>query len=593
MPSARQLSGPTAVAVTTVAMLLLTWQCWTDPLIDYGTHLYVPWRLSIGQVLYRDVELFNGPVSSYVDAGVFRLLGVGIRSLEIANGLVLIGAMTLCYRLALRTAGVRSAVAGGLTIATVFAFGQGVGIGNYNWMTPYAHELTHGVLLGLFALACCERRRRTGRLIWAAFAGVATGLCLMTKVEPAMACVQGVLVAEISSLWETRASGREAAKITGMITGFAVVPIFIAIVAFARVMPISMALRGVAGSWVWALDSRITSLPFYKGLIGLDAVPSNILRMLACACAYAIIAVFARALGGWAKVGQTGRLVIVIVFVTVAVIVLASVIDLREGLRALPVVLLVLTLCLARSVYRREPGAPLRLALVVFSLALLGKLALQVHAYHYGFAMAMPATLVLVALAIDALPKWTLRRGGNPTAVVAVVAVVGAAFCAAAVDQQQRYQSLKRWTIRPGTPDEFRGSTRGLEVSAVVDWIDRQLTLSQTVAVLPEGLMINYLSRRGAPVRCVNFMPPELLTLGETGVLASLKSHPPDAIVLNRSAINGDAFTQNHQYAWGRDILRWVHRDYRVATTITMPLPVPTFYGLEIWVRREKTNIQN
>jgi hypothetical protein len=53
-----------------------------------------------------------------------------------------------------------------------------------------------------------------------------------------------------------------------------------------------------------------------------------------------------------------------------------------------------------------------------------------------------------------------------------------------------------------------------------------------TVAVLPEGVMINYLSRRENPTPYINLMVPELLTFGESVIQRRFEMTPPDYILL-------------------------------------------------------------
>ena len=63
-------------------MMLWTWQTWPDVLIDFGVQLYVPWRLSAGEVLYRDIAHYTGPLSVYYHAIFFRIFGPSLRVLE-------------------------------------------------------------------------------------------------------------------------------------------------------------------------------------------------------------------------------------------------------------------------------------------------------------------------------------------------------------------------------------------------------------------------------------------------------------------------------------------------------------------------------
>ena len=68
-----------ALAALPLAAFLLhrSWGAWPDVMVDFGRELYVPWRITLGEVLYRDLEWFNGPLSQYVNALWFRLFGVG------------------------------------------------------------------------------------------------------------------------------------------------------------------------------------------------------------------------------------------------------------------------------------------------------------------------------------------------------------------------------------------------------------------------------------------------------------------------------------------------------------------------------------
>src|SRR5215475_14895252 len=87
--------GPTAILAGAAIMLAWTWGTWPDVLIDFGAQLYIPWQLTEGKVLYRDVTDFNGPLSPYFNAALFRVFGVGLWTLVFANLLILAGLVVL------------------------------------------------------------------------------------------------------------------------------------------------------------------------------------------------------------------------------------------------------------------------------------------------------------------------------------------------------------------------------------------------------------------------------------------------------------------------------------------------------------------
>src|SRR4051794_19306410 len=82
----RQWWGGIVVAMAFVAAAALTWRKWPDCLIDFGLQLYLPWKISTGSVLYRDVMyLTGGPLSQHFDAVLFKLFGVSLLTLIISN----------------------------------------------------------------------------------------------------------------------------------------------------------------------------------------------------------------------------------------------------------------------------------------------------------------------------------------------------------------------------------------------------------------------------------------------------------------------------------------------------------------------------
>ena len=77
----------------------LTWRKWPDLLVDFGEQLYLPWRISAGSVLYRDVMyLTGGPLSQYYHAALFKVFGVSFLTLIVSNLAIGLGLLLLMYR---------------------------------------------------------------------------------------------------------------------------------------------------------------------------------------------------------------------------------------------------------------------------------------------------------------------------------------------------------------------------------------------------------------------------------------------------------------------------------------------------------------
>jgi len=52
------------LATTFATMAAIGWYRWPEVLIDYGRELYFPWRISAGEMLYKDLLHLYGPLGT-------------------------------------------------------------------------------------------------------------------------------------------------------------------------------------------------------------------------------------------------------------------------------------------------------------------------------------------------------------------------------------------------------------------------------------------------------------------------------------------------------------------------------------------------
>ena len=135
----QKLLGPLILLFCGTAMLRLSWLKWPDLIVDYGREVYVPWQITQGKVLYTDLNVIHGPLASYLNALLFYIFGTGIRTLVFFNIFLVVLFTFFIYDLFRSTFGHFIATAAGICFLILFAFSQYVGIGNYNFITPYSH----------------------------------------------------------------------------------------------------------------------------------------------------------------------------------------------------------------------------------------------------------------------------------------------------------------------------------------------------------------------------------------------------------------------------------------------------------------------
>jgi hypothetical protein len=544
-----------------VALMAWTWGTWPDVLVDFGRELYVPWQIAEGRRLYVDLAWFNGPLSPYWNALMFRLFGVGLRTLVWVNAALFALILALLHAL-LRSFGSRaSATIACLLVLAACGFGQLIGIGNYNYICPYSHEITHGLLLGLAALALLRRWSGDGRMRELFLAAGLVGLCFLTKPEMFLAAFAASAAVVGLRLWSERAAGARIARAAGFFILGLVLPVLLAAGLLGA------AWRGVLGAWPSLFATEVAASHFYRAGSGLDAPAANAWRMLGWAVGTAALLLPGLLLGLSTRKARHARASAWIAFALAAVWIAAlyARIPWLYAARPWPLLCLgALAAALLRVFRAREAPAVAAAGFAVFSLALLGKMLLNARLFQYGFALAMPALALLTVVLYDRVPLWIAGRGGTAAAARAGLLPVLLAFAFAHLSATSGLIAAKQEQVGTG-PDSFRADLRGRAVNSVLGWIadhPGEAGRPPTVLVVPEGVMINYLARSENPTPFVNFMPPEMILFGEPHMLAALETRPPDLVVITHKS------TQEYGLPWfGRsyasDMAAWIGRRYQ------------------------------
>ncbi|MSR35851.1 MAG: hypothetical protein EXR95_04280, partial [Gemmatimonadetes bacterium] len=475
------------LAAVGLGLATWTWRTWTDPIVDFGRDLYVPWRITEGDRLYRGLAYFNGPLSPYFNAGLFRAFGVSIGTLIGAN-LVLLGAVLgLLVSLLRRAAGWLCALVGTLAFLACCAFWQNVFVANFNWVTPYSHEATHGVILGLASLWALARWRDDGRRRWLIASGCAVGLAFLTKPEAFVAAAGASAIALLAA---SRRSG-DPARAIGWWIGSALVPPALALLLLASGIGLGAAARGLLAAYQSALRGDVVGNPFYRRVAGLEDPAGNGLRMvryvgvgLALLAPAAAIAWLGTA---WPRRWATAAALATTILVAALAVRLSLWLD--AG-RVLPLALLAIAaVSLRPSLRGGSERADAALPLAVFGLLLLAKTILNSSMRHYGFALAAPGLALTAAVLAGPVPGWVDRRGWSGPALRAGALTIVAATMLSYLVGTGLFIASKPVTVAAGA-DRFRANDRRRVVGDALRWLEANggpPGARRTVAIMPEG----------------------------------------------------------------------------------------------------------
>jgi hypothetical protein len=550
-------------------MLAFSWGKWPDVLVDFGHELYVAWQISEGKALVRDFFFSNtGPLSPYLNGLLFRTFGPGLRVLVIFN-LVLLALLTwVLYRLLAALAGRPAATAGTLAMLVLFAFGQYVSNGNYNYVTPYSHGVTHALLLSLLCLWLVYRYFTGGPVAYLVGSSLCLGCVFLTKPEGFVACLVGLLPAAALMIRRgMRGTGRATVLVAAVLPAVLVPCAAFLLLAF-QLGP-EQGLRATILPWTM-MSTPGTRIPFYASGLGTDHLRRNLGQMAMWAGFYALplgVAALAdsrlparRGLGRWVPFAVFALLL--------AALVVGIPLRAWSGVgRPLPLVALAGAAFYLVLLWRIPPDDPdasrvaLGAMLWLFSAGQLLKMAFNARIYHYGFALAMPAFVMTVATLLACVPRWLRRRGGAGTLFQSVSLALIVAVSVAHLQIAAGYFRMKVFPVGEGA-DAFLADGQGQIVATAMRVIAEHASPGATLAVIPEGVMINYLTRRVNPTPFIEYMPDALAWMGgEAPILAAHKKAPPDLILL----VHRDN-TEHGATFFGRDFaqasMSWIEQNY-------------------------------
>ncbi len=586
----RKWGSPLLLLAVFLGLTVWSWRRWADPIIDFGRELYIPWQLTTGQVLYRDLAYFNGPLSPYLNALWFRVFGVSFTSLIVINLLIIMGITWILFRVIKGSADELTALLAALVFLCAFAFAHYEPIGNFNFVCPYSHDLTHGIALTILSLWVIWRWRNGSSRVMAFLAGLCLGLVFLTKAEVFLAAAAATGVGVSLVILSRRKSLGELLQTFLILSLAMLIPLAGFFFYLSAQMPVSQAVKGIAGTWGALWNSNVTHNLFYRRIMGLDRLGVNSRMILWEFLALLLLAGAAAAVSmGF----RAGRQKLMILLGTAAILLAGSCWArqispppwLLEGW-PLPLLTVLLAIVVLAACWRKwtdpqflKDVAPLAFW-VTLALVLLFKTFFRPSLSQYGFVLALPAAILLVVTLMYLVPKGLQAYGGAGAIFRGLFAVILLADLLVLLTLSNYFYSQKNYVVGTGNDaiitynPQIRGKVeiplllpylpRGEAMNQLLQQIESRMAPGANFVVLPEGVMVNYLTRRRNPTPFVNFMPPELAIFGESAILKALQAHPPDYVILiHKDTAEYGVWFFGADPAYGKLIMTWVASQYR------------------------------
>ncbi len=585
--------APWLLVAVGVFMANISWQKWQDLIVDFGQQVYVPWQLSEGQILYQDIFYIYGPLSAYVHAFLFKIFGPGILVLAVFNLGLIAGLTIILYRLLRDLSDVHTTHLACLTFLLVFAFGQYKLGGNYNFVCAYVYELPHGVFLSFLALLQFKKYLDPPASKNLGLLGLLTGLVFLTKPEVFLA-LSVALVAGLSLTWYLKIKTADRRSLV-LFFGGLVLPGLAFIVYFSFHMPLEKAVKTIFNSWLFLFNSDLRALPLYKWIMGFNDPWANLSTMLLYALVLAAILVLIfiinRAWNQRIRKYPVGSSALMFALSAFGIYFVPNIPWLSLG-RPLPFFMLLFVVFLSIHIFKNRSGIEPRIitqwVLIIFSLMLLMKTLLNTHIHHYGFALALPATLVLVIFLAHELPlrvRQYLGDAGFYRSAMWVLILIVVGNHAWMTWQTYQMKSYPVGFDRDVVIDYHPAFTpRGEVMNLALNYISQNVGPEQEFATFPDGIMLNYLARRRSPIADITLNPGVWILVGDDAVLNRLKrSLPPYIVYMDREF---SYFGYNY---FGKDFAQkihdWIQTHYSVQAQIGATPFTGNGFGIQILMR--------
>jgi hypothetical protein len=186
--------------------------------------------------------------------------------------------------------------------------------------------------------------------------------------------------------------------------------------------------------------------------------------------------------------------------------------------------------------------------------------------WHYGFALAMPAFVTGIYCLIWLLPPLLEERLQVPAVyfrgTVWIVMTVG--FWTL-FHQSARNYALQNVAVGSGPNRMFASNSAesANTFNAALGWIKSNVPGNATLAVLPQGPMVNFLAGRINPTPCVFWDRLVDSVFDEAKMTAAFEKSPPDYVLIVERKAPVDSYDYLGSPGYGYDVMRWIKQNYR------------------------------
>ncbi len=559
-----------ALTVLFVVMLALSWQRWTQPLLDHGREMNLPTRILAGENLYADVQFLYGPFAPHFNALLYKLFGIQLGTIKVAGAVCAMLILLMIYWLSRRLMSVWESAAVTALVMAICAVKS-----TANYIQPYAYAALYGSVFALASLVCSVRfvqLRQSGLMIWA---GLFAGLSLISKPEIALAAWAAAGTALLAESFVLRRPlGRAALN-------------FIWPMAVIVAASYGLILRNVSLATLLN-DNHVlfSNMPpqlvyFNRHISGLAKLPTSLWFTLTGIAVFTIWAGGCATVGaalairrqGWLQALRLSGLVLLIgVAAREAAIKFLGVADdvtpFASAIVVLPLVIGVIAWRIWQARTAEQPIAieqRILMVLAVFSLFSMLRAVLNVTTTG-PYAPFFVSTLIVVYLCllfrtapVFLVPSPQVRLKAQQVAVclIALLAI------GLTVNSAKRFRTINTFEVQSARGSFLTLPEIGEPLQAAIKFAEERTQPGDYVLSLPIATTINFMAARPYPLREEIVHPGFLSDEKEFDAIERIKARRVP-LVLVANLITSEFRDRVFGADYNKELMRWITENYHL-----------------------------
>ena len=523
-------------ALCFLGLLRFTWLKWGDLIIDTGREAYVPLALISGRMLYRDIFYLYGPIPPYFNAFLFKIFGSSINTLVLSGVIAASFTGILIYRISRVFLDAAMSALAVLTFLFVFAFGHYYYAGIFNFIVPYSYPAVYAALFSLGALYLFYKWINKGVLIFTYASSICAVLALLSKIEIGAAILLALFIC--AGIYSRKN------KIMSLLI-FSAFPVFAAGTTYYIFFVLSEGMIGRSNLRDVFLSNVNTGNLFSMNLFGSGDFFKSGMVIAKTSIYYVLLCAFF--ISGGYLAGYTGRsknrfLKPVAYFLIIALVFSAARWFLEMFFayylqyRALPLILLIMSAVFLIRFWKDKANARYALisGLSLFSFFLMPRIFLKAWAGQFGFYLLVPAMIVYYVFFLKVIPDFLKQEKVRNFYRLCFI-FLSALFIVSHFNISRFFYENRTLEI-----SSERGRLYVLDRKAnyinkeLIDFLAKNTRDDETLAVFPEGVFINFLSKRENPLYYYQYLPVDLVRESlEDDIIKEMEIKKIDYVVIH------------------------------------------------------------